>query len=394
MDFTELRQSEQIRNMNKAMLPQTKREGARVPDSVWHKRKNLSPFSKLPDVLVIEILSRLLPKSFFRCRSVCKTWLSLSSDSVHLNKHLKPTISGFFYNNGQFGACFVNLSRVINKVEVDDMISSALSCHGHFNILDCCNGLLLVKSSNKKLSPDAYDVQVYNPATRNLFTLWSLGFDPELHCNGVFSLAFDPQVFHQFHVIRFGDFLDIFLYEKGKLKSHKRLVYDVEIKYYSEGTFTDGRIHRLTIEDNILSVDPNNCSYEVIRPPNLENCALTKIGQSRGVLKCMSVFRDKRLSVWVLESYTRQEWTLKYQLSLDAMYPGQILNFYNFCIDRIDYYRHFAFHPDKDVLFMPKGRTNFVSLDLSTGKEDEVYILGSNIESKMSCWVYMPCYFV
>lgn len=50
--------------------------------------------------------------------------------------------------------------------------------------------------------------------------------------------------------------------------------------------------------------------------------------------------------------------------------------------------------PDKDVLFMPKGKRNFVSLDLSTGKEDEVYSLGNNIESKMSCWVYVPCYLV
>ncbi|KAF3336645.1 F-box protein [Carex littledalei] len=368
-------------------------QGPRVSATVRQKRKNhikrhnihTSPFNKLPDVLVIEILSRLPPKSFFRCRKVSKTWLSLSSDAVHLNKHLQPTLRGFFYNYPPCGARFVNLSHGINKVQVD----RTLLCKDSFNILDCCNGLLLVQTSIKK-SRFLHHLNVYNPATRTLFTLWSHERRPNLAFS--VSLAFDPQVFHQFHVIRFNDnFLDIFSFEKGAYKHHKTLECDVRISNGSKGTFVDGRVHRLTTEAKILSVDPKNCSYEVIRRPNLKiKCALIEIGQSQGVLHCMYVSRDKRLFVWVLESYTKQEWTLKYQLSLDAMYQS-LCDFNDFCIRRFRYYNHFAFHPDKDVLFMPKGMRSFVSLDLSTGKGDELYSMS---DCKENCWVYMPCYLV
>ncbi|KAF3321427.1 F-box protein [Carex littledalei] len=413
MGFTVLRQSERIWNKkmeaHNSMPRQTKREGAgaRVPASARRKsKKNIqrhkrhtSLFNKLPDVLVMEILSRLPPKSFFRCKSVCKTWLSLSSDAVRLNKHLQPTLSGFFYNQGCGATCFVNfLSCGINKVEVDGTMS-ALSCDDNLRILDCCNGLLIV-GSFKKESQFAHDIHVYNPATRTLFTLWYPKQQNNEIWYQVFSLAFDPQVFHQFHVIRFTgkygakvNFIDIFSYERGKCKHHKKLLSDGIINLYSKGIFVDGRVHRLTTQNEILCIDPNNCTYQVIRPPNLENRAMIEIGQSRGVLHCMSVFRDGRVFIWVLESYTRQEWTLKYQLSLDAMYQGPLPYLYRRCINRIKYQGHFAFHPEKDVLFMPAEKNDFMSLDLSTGKGDKLDSLGNNrFDLCVGCWVYMPCY--
>ncbi|XP_078154152.1 F-box protein At5g07610-like [Carex rostrata] len=411
MGFTVLRQSERIWNRKmealNSMLCQTKREGARVPASARRKsKKNIqrhkrhtSLFNKLPDVLVTEILSRLPPKSFFRCKSVCKTWLSLSSDVVRLSKHLQPTMSGFFYNQRCGAARFVNfLSCGINKVEVDGTMR-ALSCHDHLMILDCCNGLLIV-GAFKKQSKFAHDVHVYNPATRTLFTFWY----PKQQNNNiryrVFSLAFDPQMFHQFHVIRFTgkynatvNFIDIFSYERGKCKHHRKLVSDGIINLYSKGIFVDGRVHRLTIQNEILCIDPNNCSYQVIHPPNLENRALIEIGQSQGVLHCMSMCRDEKLFIWVLESYTRHEWTLKYQLSLDAMYQVPMPNFYRLCLNHFKCHGHFAFHPEKDVIFVPAGKNDFVSLDLSTGKGEKLDSLDNNgLDSSLCCWVYMPCY--
>ncbi|XP_078166418.1 F-box protein At5g07610-like isoform X2 [Carex rostrata] len=347
--------------------------------------------------MVVDILSRLPLKSFFRCKCVSKSWISLSSDAVRLNKHLEPTMRGFFYNHA-YGAGFVNFSSGINKVEhveVDGTMS-ALSCHDQYlEILDCCNGLLLVKASNKK-SRSAHDIHVYNPVTRTLFTLWSYKQLDDKLLYDVFSLAFDPQVFHQFHVIRFTgkknpkfNFIDIFSFERGECKHHKKLTSHVRINYQSKGTFIDGRVHRLTTQDEILSVDPNNCSYQVIRPPNVENRVMVEIGQSEGVLHCLCVCSNKICFIWVLNSYTTQEWTLKRQLNFNTEYQFLSSGFNHFtAFIRL----HFLFHPEKNVLFLPVGEKMFVSVDLSQREISSVGSLGHNGE--LYCWIYTPCYLV
>lgn len=38
-------------------------------------------FQQLPQALVMDILSRLLAKTLFNCRCVCKSWLLIISDS-------------------------------------------------------------------------------------------------------------------------------------------------------------------------------------------------------------------------------------------------------------------------------------------------------------------------
>ncbi|XP_078153670.1 putative F-box protein At3g16210 [Carex rostrata] len=357
-----------------------------------------SPISTLPDELIMEILSRLPPRPFFRCRTVCKSWLSLSSEALGLNEHLRPTLCGIFYNNSCSGVGFVNLSHGADKVELDRTVC-ALSNYDILNIIDYCNGLLIIEALNKN-APTVHNLYVYNPATRILLTM--LSFSPPFDCR-TFSLAFDPRVYSQFQIIRFSNGSDdgeisssinIFSFKRGKCISKKELVCDTMIKFYSKGTFVEGRLYRITTRGEILSINANECSYQLINPPDMTSRTFDKIGQSQGLLHYISLCDKKGLMfIWVLKSYTRQEWKLKYQLNLDKIYSvlqphWNVLTIYS----RILHLGHFAFHPEKDILFMPVGLYDLMSFDMSTGKRKELINIGENIA--MGPWAYMPCYLV
>ncbi|KAF3341919.1 F-box protein [Carex littledalei] len=421
MDTILLQRSEWIRNQisngikngvdRSSTLCKKKRKGT-TATSVWcegnkktQPKQATSLISALPEELLVEILSRLPPKPFFRCRSVCKYWLSLSSEAFGRNKHLQPTVCGLFHNyyyKGDSFAAFSYMSSGSNKVEGGDGIISALPCLNAMKVLDCCNGLVLLSALSRR-QPFMKVIYVYNPATQSLSALEPLStLKNNDHFFPIFSLAFDSRAPSQLHLLCFTrftkedvmlDWFDIFSFEEGKCKRKhgKELAPDMIVNRYSKGTFLDGRVHRLTTQKKILSIDPNNCSYEVIRLPDLENLTLVEIGQSQGLLNCMTVCDNRILGIWVLKSYSRQEWTMKYQLSLHQIYsvPWLHLNVVDIC-RRIKYRDNFAFHPQKDVLFMPLGLSGLLIFDLSSSKREELYNLGGF--ELFGCWVYMPFY--
>lgn len=168
------------------------------------------------------------------------------------------------------------------------------------NVLDCCNGFLLLSALSKRW-PFIKELYVYNPATQSLSALGSLSnFQNKDHSYSIFSLAFDIQTPSLLHLICIGgrikgkvmlDCVVTFSFEEGKCKCKqgKKLAPDMMVNRYSEGTFLDGRVHHLTTQNKILSIDPNNCFYRVICQSDLENLILVKMGQSQGLLNCMSV---------------------------------------------------------------------------------------------------------
>lgn len=319
--------------------------------------------------------------------------------------HLQPTVIGLFYNNERSVASFSYLSCGANNVESGDSIISALPRNfTSVEVLDCCNGLvLLLTVSQKKSQPFIKMIYVYNPVTESLSVLMSFSkFQNGEH--SCFSLAVDNHSPSLLHLICFTcfmkedvmlDWIDIFSFEEGKCKwKHgKELPPDMMVKHNSKGTFLDGKVHRITTQNQnkILSIDPNDGSFQVIHLPDQKNLSLVEIGQSQGLLHCMSVCENKILSIWVLKSYSRQEWTLKHRLSLQQIYP---LNWsYHDVIDmcfRIYYEGNFSFHPLEDVIFMPLGYSGLFKFDLSSGKKEELNNLGRL--GLFGFWLYMPFY--
>ncbi|KAI3739405.1 hypothetical protein L2E82_29809 [Cichorium intybus] len=133
---------------------------------------------ELPSELMVEILSWLPSKSLLRCRSVCKSWLSLISSTQFRLMHL--------HNFNQLNSRYVVRRRFIQKeefpVHFDDqnftLDSNApikfpynlnLSGTGllSFEIIGCCNGVLCF--SINTIGRD--EIILWNPSIRRKLTL-------------------------------------------------------------------------------------------------------------------------------------------------------------------------------------------------------------------------------
>lgn len=62
-----------------------------------------------------------------------------------------------------------------------------------------------------------------------------------------------------------------------------------------------------------------------------------------------------------------------------------------YCICNIMMLGNFAFHPQKDVLFMPVKFSGFLTSDLSSSRREELDICGDE-SCFIVCWVYMHFY--
>ncbi|KAJ4757433.1 F-box family protein [Rhynchospora pubera] len=351
----------------------------------------------LPDDVVIEILSWLLPKPFFRFKCVSKSWCALSSVAYDLNKHFQPTAHGLFYNTlpmeaGEVDYFSTNASSVgfvnfsAEASEVDNTFNISLDSD-NLKVVDCCNGLLLVKGWDLGSGHDS-DLYVYNPAIQNILAVWHI--PPLKHLSRfyeAFSLAFDPCVQSQIHVVCFTgwckegveyNYFQIFSFKTGKWKSTEKLGHGVRIITYVQGTFVEGRVHRLTTRKEILSIDPNRCSYQKTQTPHSHPSSHVYIGQSQGLLNFLTFDNNLKLSIWTLKSFHSQEWVLKHQLS------------------RMNSVKNLVMHPGNNILFVASQHNRLTSVDLNTGKEEELCILprGAALShtSPGCIWVYMPYY--
>ncbi|KAJ3704333.1 hypothetical protein LUZ61_008038 [Rhynchospora tenuis] len=354
----------------------------------------------LPDDVVLEILSRLPPKAFFRSKCVSTTWLALSSPASRLNKLLQPTLLGFFFQTRkEIG--FTNISDGGGDgdgVAVVDGTLRYLPHHDRYEILGCCNGLLLVECLDRGpcIATTTY---VYNPATLRhtvieLPPLVEPKLTDELYCT-LFSLAFDPRDRLQFHVVCFwhshdeeGGCTNVFFTfssHSGKWQLGGTLKCALKITQYSNGTFLDGRLHRVTQGHEIMSVDPinNTCLVTKFDSPGLtDNINFSEIGQSHGLLHFMFGNQSRRISIWVSENCDLQKWTFKHQLSLDEMHFNYVHGSF----------QDIKLHPDKDALLVHLGNGHVLSIELRTGKSNEICVLPNT--DCPNVWLYMPFFLV
>ncbi|CAN6212011.1 unnamed protein product [Urochloa humidicola] len=154
------------------------------------------------DGLVVEILARLPAKSLCRFKCVSRRWRSLISDPAH-RALLAQTLSGFFFKSSGRGWGFTGLPSSVTPLGGDDgspLVDSALSflppTYGKIEIMDSCNGLLLLFCSDERASPPPFYV-VCNPATREWVALPQPKYTD--HCRGDIqvwyaAVGFDPAI--------------------------------------------------------------------------------------------------------------------------------------------------------------------------------------------------------
>ncbi|CAN6289042.1 unnamed protein product [Urochloa humidicola] len=343
-------------------------------------KKSSCAAADLTDDLIVEILSRLPPKSICRFKCVSWHWYGLITDPEH-RKKIPQTLSGFFYPS-----CSLNHENdivifpdFVDVVEDEEPFSdpSLIFMAGYKSIVPhiCCNGLLLC--SCWKASPrDKYDLVVCNPATEKWVVVPGSG-DESIAL--VHHLGFDPAISPHFYVFEiidadenYGYVGDVNIYssETG-VWSRKESGWGDELQLVDRGgVFLNGMLHLLTYNFKILTVDTEGKIWRTIHL--LESMTVlcfwkgpeVFIGRSQGRLYYinMRVGGTPKLSVWILEDYDSGEWIFKYSISISQIFGQKDLMF-----ERD--YALIAIHPECNMVFLVcRCEDKLISYDMDRGK--------------------------
>ncbi|KAL0457488.1 UNVERIFIED_CONTAM: F-box protein [Sesamum latifolium] len=270
---------------------------------------------RLPDELIVEILTWLPVISVLRCRCVCKSWLSLISSPQFVRSHLRKTKQDPNYTHhrimlnyhGDLMQCsFPSLLRepVIDAFDTDYSVlfpMESVWIMGSFDGLIC-------------LAIDTKGLFLWNPSTRVCKKLPDFGVN-ENFCNFAFGLGFDKSS-DDYKVV-------------GVLISDRN-PYEVAVKVYSlksgqwkrienfqgrwlldkAAIFAHGKLHWIANYDwefrsewKIVSLDLGTEEYgEVEMPNNVENGLYSKLwaaGECLYLLCSHSSGED----MWIMDDY-------------------------------------------------------------------------------------------
>ncbi|CAN6330730.1 unnamed protein product [Urochloa humidicola] len=158
-----------------------------------------APYPYLPDDLLVEILSRLPAKSLCRFKLVSRSWRALIVDPAH-RRRFAQTRSGIFSRDcvpWLWGFTAFPLPHAWGDRDGDDdspsvansPLSFLPSTCGRIELLDSCNGLLLLRCSQGShgmaWSPDPRPPAFYvvcNPATEEWVALPQPSLEPGSEC--------------------------------------------------------------------------------------------------------------------------------------------------------------------------------------------------------------------
>ncbi|KAL4352953.1 hypothetical protein GQ457_06G027380 [Hibiscus cannabinus] len=121
---------------------------------------------RLPQELVLEILSRLPLPSLGQSKSVCRAWRILIQDRVFVDKHFKRTA-----DNDSTLPKLSLFRRFLNPDENDGramMITKRLSMPPipNFHLVSSCDGFLCLRATYP-----SFQLCIYNPFTRDYIEL-------------------------------------------------------------------------------------------------------------------------------------------------------------------------------------------------------------------------------
>lgn len=311
--------------------------------------------------IVTEILIRVPVKPLLRFKCVSKRWLSLISDPHFSRRHhhhhrRRTSLSGIFLrrttpSNFQFVSLdgthssppFTSLNFITHNIN-DPSLSG-------IKILQSCNGLLLCRSLNNKLTVTVADQShhyyVCNPTTKRFSTLPRLSIEGLITVFG-HSLAYDPSNSANYQVVC--------------VRSSAVSVCDYQIEIYSSetrawrpcgspfvapfdmvfdsGVFWKGAVHWLSPSGSALCFDVDKEVLLRTMPSLPGSDAWGKrrfryFGESGGHLHLVEVCGSRTTQFKVFEmasDYSR--WFVKYEVDLGLIvvaFPEIVRNFIDPC---------------------------------------------------------------
>ncbi|CAN6344567.1 unnamed protein product [Urochloa humidicola] len=322
-----------------------------------------APAAALPDELIIEILARLPAKSLCRFSSVSRAWRALISDPAN-RRRFAQTLSGLFFSRRDDSRPpwgFAGLSAP-PPPGVDTALSFLGPTCEKMELLDSCNGLLLVRCTGAREPPSQPFYVVFNPATEKWVTLPQPKHAPGLAgdmdtCSA--ALGFDPsassnfyvfQLVQKYHYVYFVMAVEIYSSEaKRWVLREKECSRDEFIHFTGQMTYFNGFLHLCEFSNAVTSVDTEGQAWRMSQVlPDAISGYHTSVGHSQGRLLYVydNVWPDDAMSIYVLEDYDSEEWvwTLKQNISKTDLFGSTTLR-------GGWHYYIVAFHPDSDLIF-------------------------------------------
>ncbi|KAM3245572.1 hypothetical protein ACQJBY_056729 [Aegilops geniculata] len=362
------------------------------------RSRNLQTVLKdLPEALIIEIMSRLPLTSLCCCKCVDTDWRDLISNPENLKK-LPQTLAGFFFDtedNGRSPKVARHFDNVDKGPEIDPSFSFLPPELEFIKMEDYCDGLLLCCSSQHP-----FRRLVCNPATERWVVLPALPADSGcVPQQDTFHLAFDRDVsshFHVFHIVFKGEIVwkdqhrvaGINIYSSGTGSwSFKESGWDSNTSIcHKKHVFHQGMLHFLSFESTVVSVDVEGEKWREIPVPEVvERSELGILGRSQGHLHYM-LHKESHfiVSIWCLEKYDSDEWTLKHRLDNSKLLnnTGTVYG-YDYCA--------ISCHPDRSLICYVNLRDNtMMAYDIDRKEARVLFSVGRG--TLRSCFPYVALF--
>ncbi|CAL5005907.1 unnamed protein product [Urochloa decumbens] len=360
--------------------------------------------SELTDDVLADILSRVPIKSLCRCKSVCRRWRDLISHPEH-RKKLPQTLAGFFYESYDRTRFPISARHFINVSGAGDpQIDPSLSFlprYESIDVVDSCNGLLLCRGW-KSTDPVTMDYVVCNPGTEEWVVVPDSGWSSKatFYKVRIVRLGFDPGVSSHFHVFEFIPddvwyMNDQEEYVDGRIEvvaiySSKAGVWSFNEDHEwggqfampmdSKSVFLNGVLHLVTYYGMVYAIDvKGNVLRAIPIPrPDYDECNVGGVYVSQGHLYFAGEFFSDEsgayeLSVWVLEDYNSEKWSLKHNVNPLHMFGEHYYSMFG------NKFSIISIHPEHGTIFMVCGtHKRLMSYEMGRVRLRSISRLGSH----------------
>lgn len=297
----------------KKTMKKEEQEFPNFPDSQSH-------ISKLPNSLIMDILSTLPITAIFNCKSVCKTWRNIILEPYFSNLYSKHGSTVLLLRSGYDN---FRAPKNLSQIDVHDLRVHGSKINGisrpDFIVMNSCNGLVCLRE-RKFVNP----VYIWNPILGEYVKLSKS--DPKPENYPVYGIGYDPMG-NKYKV------LSLFMPSNNK-KAPKAQIYTLGTRTWrnigfapcpikSQFIFLHGVLHwiaeNLDGEKLIYSLDIGMEIFRIIPSPPLSNLTFWL---NLGVLQdCLylsarnsTIFRPD-VEIWVMEEYGKKEsWVKKFSI--------------------------------------------------------------------------------
>ncbi|KAL6641798.1 hypothetical protein ACP70R_019979 [Stipagrostis hirtigluma subsp. patula] len=359
----------------------------------------------LPDDLVAEILARLPARSLCRFKCVSRAWRAVISDPAHRARFAQP-MAGIFFSRAYGGRPSWGFAGVSSPLPwVDTALSFLPHSCGEMELLDSCNGLLLLRC----WSPQPPFYVVCNPATSEWIALpqpshapGQYGYNAQLRegintCQA--ALGFDPAVsshFHVFQLVQKENYyhfevaaVEIFSSETGRWVLRESGWGDRECILFPDPlTYFNGFLFFPIIGNAVASVDTKGQTWKVslVRNHKVNDYGCLFLSQGRLLYVVYSGSQKGILSIYALEDHDSGEWSFKQSVNmLDLFGPRTSQQGWECCVA--------AIHPHGDLIFFYDwSQKRLMSYNMNHGDLRVVCTIGEAINEYPMFLSYVPLY--